>query len=320
MSRVIIVTKVTGQLGNRLQLHAHLMAAALEQGCRLVNPCLAAYAPYFAGTVGNAWGLHDRPEPCPPAWAITRGLAYATGLASWQVAKPAPMRRLGLHAIRARNEEFIDLPTVFAGLGSRNWWLLATRGLHFYAPAWVERHAAAIRAFFTPLEPWRGNAERRAGIARGDADLLVGVHIRHGDYARHNGGRWFYPLTTYAELMRGLAERLAPRRARFLVCTNARCTAEDFPGLPVTLATGQLVEDLHALAQCDLIMGPPSSFSGWAAFWGARRLYSIDDPTHPPDPDDFRTSTSPDGGGLGADRSGGEAAARRRGASPAETP
>jgi hypothetical protein len=313
MRRLIVVTKVTGQLGNRLQLHAHLMALALEQGDLLVNPCLAAYAPYFAGTIGNAWGRHDRPEARPAAWTPTRGLAYAAGLACWQCAKPGVMRLLGMRAVRARNEEFIDLTGVSATLAQQRWWLLATRGLHFYAPALVERHAAAIRAFFTPLEPWRGNAERCAVAAKGDADLLVGVHIRHGDYAKHHGGRWFYPVATYAALMRSLVEQLAPRRVRFLVCTNAVIAAGDFANLPVTMATGQMIEDLHALAHCDLIMGPPSSFSGWAAFWGARRLYFIDDPAHQPSLDDFRAVTAPDGGGLGADRSGGEAAARRRG-------
>lgn len=310
--RVIVVTKVTGQLGNRLQLHAHLMAAALEQDCLLLNPCLAAYAHFFTGSVGNAWGFHDRPDARPAAWMLTRGVAYGAGLAAWQCAKPGFMRHLGMQAERARNEAFVDLPTMFAGLHERRWWLLATRGLHFYAPTWVERHAAAIRAFFTPLEPWRGNAERCARAARGDAEVLIGVHIRHGDYAQHHGGRWFYPVATYAGLMRGLVERLAPRRVRFLVCSNARIGNDDFAGLPVTMATGHLVEDLHALAQCDLILGPPSSFSGWAAFWGGKRLYFINDPTHQPALDDFRAVSAPDGGGLGADRSGGEAAARRR--------
>jgi hypothetical protein len=311
MPRLIVVTKVTGQLGNRLQLHAHLMAAALEHGGLLVNPCLAAYARYFSGTVGNAWGRHDRPVARPAAWWATRVLAQASAGLAWQVGKPGVMRCLGIHAVRARNEEFVDLAGVFAGLAGRRWWLLLTRGLHFYDPAWVGRHAQAIRAFFTPLEPWRGHAETRARLARGDADLLVGVHIRHGDYAQHHGGRWFYPLATYARLMAGVAERLAPRRVRFLVCGNARCEPGDFPGLDATLATGELVEDLHALSCCDLIMGPPSSFSGWAAFWGGRKLHFIDDPALIPGEDDFRPALAPEGGALGADRSGGEAARRR---------
>jgi hypothetical protein len=303
--RVIAVTKVTGQLGNRLQLHAHLMAAALEHDALLVNPCLARYADFFTGTVGNPWGLHTRPDERRPAWTATRGLAYTAGLAAWQVAKPSVMRHLGMQAWRARNEEFIDLPAAFAAL-DRPWWLLATRGLHFYAPEWVARHADAIRTFFTPRDPWRSNAATCATRARGDANLLVGVHIRHGDYAHHNGGRWFYPIAAYVALMRGVQERLSPQRVRFLVATNAKVTTADFPDLAVTFAPGHLVEDLHALAACDLIMGPPSSFSGWAAFWGGRRIHFIDDPAIIPAFDDFRPAIAPDGGAAGCDRTGGK--------------
>lgn len=305
MRRVILVSKVTGQLGNRLQVHAHLMATAIEHDALLVNPCLAAYARHFAGTVGNPWGRHDRPQARPPAWmapamaTATRGLAYAAALVAWQVAKPPVMRRLGLRALRARNDGFIDLEAAYP---PGCWGLLATRGLHFYAPHWVERHAAAIRAFFTPLEPWRGNAERRAAAARGGADLLIGVHIRHGDYAQHHGGRWFFPIAAYAGLMRGLAERAAPRRVRFLVCSNAALAPADFPGLAATIGTGHLIEDLHALACCDLIVGPPSSYSGWAAFWGGARLHFIDDPAAIPDPNLVPVARVPDGGGHSADR------------------
>jgi hypothetical protein len=56
--------------------------------------------------------------------------------------------------------------------------------------------------------------------ARPKGDFLVGVHVRHRDYRSFMDGRYFYPFTTYVELMRSVAAMVAPRRAAFFVCSD----------------------------------------------------------------------------------------------------
>jgi hypothetical protein len=41
------------------------------------------------------------------------------------------------------------------------------------------------------------------------------------------------------------------------------------------------VEDLYAFAGCDLLVGPPSTFTAWAAFYGEVPLLHVEDPRAP---------------------------------------
>ena len=52
-SLVIVIVRNFGQLGNRLLLSAHLIAAAREYGVTLVNPSFAEYAQYFPSTASD---------------------------------------------------------------------------------------------------------------------------------------------------------------------------------------------------------------------------------------------------------------------------
>lgn len=41
-----------------------------------------------------------------------------------------------------------------------------------------------------------------------------------------------------------------------------------FAGFQATFGSGDTVEDLYALAECDYLIGPPSTFTVWASFYG----------------------------------------------------
>ena len=40
-----------------------------------------------------------------------------------------------------------------------------------------------------------------------------------------------------------------------------------------------VIGDLIALSKCDLILGPPSTFSGWAAWYGKVPIHFLENPT-----------------------------------------
>lgn len=170
--------------------------------------------------------------------------------------------------IRLHQEEPCDLDGVeFQKLvtGRR---LLCIQGWAFRTRRYLLPHADAIRQYFRPVPEREAAVERLISAARAGTDCLVGVHIRHGDYATFCGGKYFYPLHQYHEVMKQIERLLAPRRVRFLVCSNTSPPASAFSGRDVLMGTGHLVEDLYALARCDYLVGPPSTFSLWASFYG----------------------------------------------------
>jgi hypothetical protein len=177
---------------------------------------------------------------------------------------------------------------------AKRWRILFTQNYVFRQHRWCARHADFIRRVFTPQPVHQAAAATTIASARDRGGVLVGVHIRHGDYQHHLGGRLFFPFTAYAGLMRRMCELLAPRTVSFLVCSNATIPPECFTGLALQSGPGHPVADMTALAGCDYILGPPSSFSAWAAFTGQRPLLVVENPTLPFTLDDFTTSPSVD--------------------------
>jgi hypothetical protein len=171
---------------------------------------------------------------------------------------------------------------------------LFTQNYVFRQHRWCARHADFIRRVFTPLPIHQQTSATVVSRARAQAAVLVGVHIRHGDYQQHLGGRFFFPFTAYADLMRRMVALLAPRSVSFLVCSNAALPREVFADLTVQTGPGHPVADMTALAACDYILGPPSSFSAWAAFTGQRPLLVVEDAQQPFTLGDFTTSPSVD--------------------------
>jgi len=295
MRRYIAITKRTGQLGNRLTVSAHCLAAALERGWILMNPSLEDYAQHFVGPSADAI-VCTMPRPDGkeiPEFA--RPLAYGVGRLLWQLSKVLKrIPGMPVAAEKALRRDHRDLGPIVIAAEEHGARLLALQGYHFRHHPWAQNQADAIRTYFAPLPEIRAEAERVVAAARSQADAVVGVHIRHGDYATHLDGRFFYPVQTYLRLMRDCQALLAPKRVAFLIFSNADHAADEFGEFDATPGPGGLVSDLHALSLCDRIIGPPSSYSSWSAFYGQVPIARVQEPDRALTPADFEMLESPD--------------------------
>ena len=270
---MIMMTRKYGQLGNRLMLSAHLIAAAREYGVTFWNPAFADYAGYFPSTCGDPWCRYpvvDRVErsdrPLPSTWH--RGLIYTSTYLSARTLSHLRLTRFPAHVIRLRGEDPCDLASEsFASLAKSSRPLLLS-GWKFRSRPLLEKHADVVREFFRIFPENENRVGQVIDRARQQTDMLVGVHIRHGDYAKWLGGRYFYSIPEYRDAMQRIADHLGTKRVTFFVCGNAKLRAEDFGGLNVHFGTGHLIEDMYAFAQTDWLIGPPSTFTGWASFYG----------------------------------------------------
>ena len=152
-----------------------------------------------------------------------------------------------------------------SGLGAA---ILAACGVWLFRDRTAFReNADTIRRFFRPVAKWREPAEACVAAARKGADRLVAVHMRLTDYAKFNGGAWFYSPEDYRRWMEQTAA-LHPGRTRFLLFSDAMPPIEAFSGLDARPGPDHPVSAMHAMSLCDAILGPPSTFSGWASFMG----------------------------------------------------
>ncbi len=270
---MIIVTQKTGQLGNRLFIFGHLLAYALEHRVSLLYPAFEDYADNFE-TTKHDWRCAFPPRRLP--FGSSRAMRHlvlrfltlldcrSRCLAELSAAFSERIR----HISATEQTQSIDLDEVEQEIGKGE--LAFVAGLFVSANRSLEKHAVSVRSYFVPNHRHLPLIKAKLHEARQGYDILVGTHIRHGDYRTFRGGSLFLETREYAAHMRQIVSLLAPARVKFLVCSNESQERSDFVGLDVCQGTGNIVEDLYCLAGCDHIVGAPSSFSGWAGFYGDR--------------------------------------------------
>ena len=282
---MIVIARRYGQLGNRLFLYAHLIAAARHYGVQLANPAFAEYANLFPATATDLWCRYpvvsepvvSEPAALPPPLWRRQALAQAVEQATvW-------LHRFGLtrypyNVVRLRGDETCDLAgDGFGELVQQERSLLA-HGWLFRSEGLLQHHGAAIRDHFRIGQQPREKVDRLIQSIRRESECVVGVHIRRGDYATFMNGRYFFRIADYAAVMRRIREQSSGCRVSFLVCSDGPLAREDFGDLPVVFGSGKMLEDLYSLAEADLLVGPPSTFTGWASFYGKVPLIVLEDP------------------------------------------
>lgn len=146
----------------------------------------------------------------------------------------------------------------------------------------AERQAERLRRFFAPKPDVIGEAQNFWRRVCDQGSVVVGVHVRRGDYAQWQGGRFFYGDDVYSRNMAALEKAFLEKgkRVAFIVFSHEPVNLENYDlSSPIFKSDFNAVQDHWLMSKCDYIMGPPSTFSLWAAFMGKKLLAFIDDRT-----------------------------------------
>ena len=289
---LLIFTHGAGRLGNQLLSHAHLLAFCLQHAPRfsLLNIALYPYRSFLprdaevfgifpstalsslARLVATTGAIH-LPRVRTLATKLSLELLYAVSRSSRHTARIAAPDASGFGTMGSREVGPLDLacdatvdllgatPTVLlSGWRLRSWQLL-------------QQHSVEIRKRMALRASGSERISQDIAALRRDCDMLIGVHIRRGDYVHWFQGRYLFEPKRYAQWMHDLVRRFSDRgRVGFLVCAEEPVPAEVFSELSVhqTLdhAYGGAARDLIRLSCCDLIVMPPSTFGAWASFMG----------------------------------------------------
>jgi hypothetical protein len=125
---------------------------------------------------------------------------------------------------------------------------------------------------------------------RTTCDIVVGVHIRRGDYVNFRGGLFYYELGVYLEFMSKVRRLLRNKEVGFLICSNEPVASATFSNFNAHLGPNDLIEDMYSLARCDYLIGPPSTYTMWASYYGGVPALQIMDPVSDPTLADFVVS------------------------------
>lgn len=131
-----------------------------------------------------------------------------------------------------------------------------------------------LRKVFKPSKKVLSKIENRFKKEREFNDIIIGIHIRLGDYLYYEGGKYFFTIDEYKDVMRKLIRKFG-RRVKFFISSNEYINPEDFSEFRFFYFGGKAIVDLYSLSQCDYIIGPPSTFSMWASLYGGNLLSFI---------------------------------------------
>src|SRR5438067_9244039 len=265
---MIVVANKPGQLGNMLFVYSNLIARAIESNLKVANTALDDYADLFPATSRDLMCRFPPVESRIRCTPLRRRLIYHIFHFITRVLSKLRLELPFIRQITFREwYSAFDLadPAFLASLKPRQWVLL--RGW-FSDPKARGKHAGAIREFFKPREHNQRNIDDLISRARVDADILIGVHIRQGIIHFGNARMYFYSTPRYAEMMDDLLLLFSGKRVSFLICSDWPQDRKVFSRFRVTFGTNDLIEDLYALARCDYLIGPPSTFTTWASFYG----------------------------------------------------
>lgn len=136
---------------------------------------------------------------------------------------------------------------------------------------YLSKTLSDLKHIFRPKNEIMDKAEKKLIEMRYNSDLVVGVHIRRGDYATWNDGRFFYELEEYHQFMLRIKELYKELRVSFFISSNEDFSLDIFKDCECRRfgkePSGAIL-DLYTLSLCDRIIGPFSSYSRWASFIG----------------------------------------------------
>ena len=151
------------------------------------------------------------------------------------------------------------------------------------------KYKSEILALFA----FRPEIEEKVVEAMNHGDMILGVHIRRGDYATFYDGKFFFSDEQYVNVIRRFLALHPDRQVKVFICGNDPKLDKDYyrrelPTCEVVFPDGNPGEDLCLLSHCDYLIGAPSTFSLVAAMYHDRPLYWMMDADAPLSESSFR--------------------------------
>lgn len=142
----------------------------------------------------------------------------------------------------------------------------------------MEKHKTLVK-IYAPKNEYKKKVDDFFLNLKINYQIIIGVHIRRGDYRNYKAGIFYFENDTYLKYMHQLkqADEFKGKKLVFYISSNESIEEKEFEPLKVVrIISANPIEDIYALSLCDYIIGPPSTFSQWASFYGQKPLHFID--------------------------------------------
>lgn len=252
----MIVHANYGQLSNKLILISHVMGTSIEKNVPLLITDFSDFEKYYEQTV--SWGKN----------VVIKDSIF------WHV--------------ECRLKAAAKKVCTYLGMKTKSTKIISDWSYRDYAN--VEIYSEQIRAFFTPCEQYIVDAKKDYNQID-STKVLVGVHIRRGDYKTWMDGKYFYDDFVYCSAMVQIEKELMAqgKGVCFILFSNEKLKIENYDiESQIVVSRNTAIGDHWLMSKCDYLIGPPSTFSRWAGYMGKVPLLFIEDKNQKVSINDFK--------------------------------
>ena len=269
---MVVISSKEGQFANRVLHTAHVLSFCKSHNVRLVHPFFKEYLDYFPRLKSERLVLFTHRFRVINFFSklfllLVRvllklkiyNLGFLEILFYERYEQGAPVFNLSDHQVIRKAKRKI----------------LVLYGWLFRAENDFSIQESYIRKVFLVRESENNVAENLIDEIRHEYSVLVGVHVRRGDYKWFENGRWYYEDEVYEEKMMYLKNDLH-KKVGFIICSNEEVKIKLGEEIGVFQFKKSFIIDFLLLAKSDYIIGPPSTFSTFASFYGNVPIQFID--------------------------------------------
>lgn len=276
---IILHEKMGQQLGNRLTLFSHFIGFSERVGRNIIYPAFDEYSEFFLGTVNNPFCQYPVKLSLKDSYKFHSQYIFIVKSIYYKFKIPTIAKHID--CIRdIKLDSLIDCAFVNSFLDDERVYLLAQSGINFFE-GWkfrdfesVSQYSDKIKQFFSLIPEQAVVVKEFIENARSSSQRLIGLHIRLGDY-KDQAPQWFYSLSYYQSLIEHLSYIFSDHDTKIVIASNEDLRSSFLVNKNLIFCPNHIVQDLYILSQCDYIIGAPSTYSEWAAFYGGKPYYRI---------------------------------------------
>lgn len=273
MAKIIILENNGGRLANQLWQFASVRAYCLENGFECENYSFFRYQHYFNFKIKNrfVYLVFFRPVVWLGSYRVSKLLYKAY----------VGIKKIFCLVVYSSDRVMLLPPSPPATPGDAQVVeaiLASSKNKKWYFSGWLFRNSVGMKKYYAKLnELFRPKEECWAKICgyvdalRSNHKMVIGVHIRRGDYKVWQNGNYLY---NDQEVRTMLLDFLKKQNYKaedvcFMMCSDEQIDLHKYEGLSRVLGPGGEVGDLFALSRTDLIIGSHSTYGWWAAYYGS---------------------------------------------------
>lgn len=119
--------------------------------------------------------------------------------------------------------------------------------------------------------------EIKQNFTKENSTIILGVHVRHGDYVNFLGGKYYYSIEQYSRFISQFQTLFVGKKIIIFLSSNVKISLNTELE-QLNISSRDAYSDIISLSNCDYILGPPSTFSAWASLTRNVPIYLIEDP------------------------------------------